>query len=507
MADVVLTALNARYFHAAFGLRYLKANLGALRNSCAILEFVIKDRPGDIVEAILAEVPKVIGLGVYIWNIEPMTQVASLLKRVAPNIPLVIGGPQVSFEYDRQPIFNDADYLIRGEGEVAFAKLCDDLVQGRRPPEKVIAGGLPELAELVLPYDLYTDEDIAHRTLYVEASRGCPFGCEFCLSSLDERVRRFSLETFLQAMADLHQRGARQFKFVDRTFNLKEELCSEILEFFLERLSAELFVHFEIVPDRLPEGLRPLIKRFPEGTLQFEAGVQTFSEEVAQRIGRRQNNEKVEQNLGYLKTETHAHLHTDLIVGLPGEDLEGLADGFDRLMALCPHEIQVGILKKLPGAPIVRHDQPWGMVYDAAPPFEILKTSVIDFPTMQRLKRFARYWDVFHNSGRFKESVTLLWTEAGPFRSFLNFSDWLFLRLRRTHAISLAALSEAIYRYLLQDGRFEEQIVSAAVAADLLRVQPGKSLFSFLRDDNGKKEKRKKSGTPSRQARHLGSSD
>jgi hypothetical protein len=501
MADVVLVTLNARYFHAAFGLRYLKANLGVLCDQSKILEFVIKDRPSDIVEAILAEEPKVIGLGVYIWNVEAMTKLASLLKRVVPEIPLVIGGPQVSFEYQDQPILEDADYLIRGEGEVAFSKLCLELVAGRRPTEKIISGGLPDLEKLSLPYELYTDEDIAHRTLYVEASRGCPFGCEFCLSSLDERVRRFVLEDFLNAMDDLYRRGARQFKFVDRTFNLKEDVCTEILEFFLQRLTPELFVHFEIVPDRLPEGLHPLIERFPAGSLQFEAGVQTFSEEVAQRIGRRQNNAKVEQNLGYLRRETHAHLHTDLIVGLPGEDVALLASGFDRLMSLSPHEIQVGILKKLPGAPIVRHDDPWAMVYDAAPPFEVLRTSVIDFATMQRLKRFARYWDIFHNSGRFKESVPLVWSNGGPFDSFLQFSDWLFQRLRRTHAISLSALSEAIYRYLLETG-VDAGRVKEAVSADLLRVQPGKALFSFLRTDDYSKAKRKKVGLPSRQARH-----
>lgn len=192
-----------------------------------------------------------------------------------------------------------------------------------------------------MPYDEYSDADLAHRLLYVEASRGCPFKCEFCLSALDKTAWSFDLDRFLAEMQRLYERGARNFKFVDRTFNLKVDDSARILQFFLDRLAEEgsagsLFVHFEVIPDHLPERLRQLIAKFPPGALQLEVGIQTFNVEVQQRISRRQDNEKSEANLRWLLEHSQAHLHTDLIFGLPGETLESFARGFDRLYGMKP---------------------------------------------------------------------------------------------------------------------------------------------------------------------------
>ena len=205
----------------------------------------------------------------------------------------MLGGPEVSHETDQQEIVRLADYVITGEADLAFADLCRQLLGGRRPLMKVIPADLPEFAvparRLQLPYDLYTDEDIAQRVVYVEASRGCPFKCEFCLSSLDVPVRNVPLDAFLAAMGQLLDRGLRQFKFVDRTFNLNLNISRAILEFFRERYEPGLFLHFEMIPDRLPEALREPIRQFPPGALQFEVGIQTFNEEVCRRISRRQD--------------------------------------------------------------------------------------------------------------------------------------------------------------------------------------------------------------------------
>ena len=254
---------------------------------------------------------------------------------------------------------------------------------------------------------------MAHRLIYVEASRGCPFSCEFCLSSLDIPVRQAPLPALLSHLQRLLDRGVRQFKFVDRTFNLNLETARTILEFLLERHQPGRFFHFEMVPDRLPDALRELIARFPAGALQFEVGVQTFNAEVAARISRRQDYARLEDNFRFLREQTGVHIHADLIVGLPGESLESFAAGFDRLIALGPHEIQVGILKRLRGTPIVRHDAEWQMVYSPHPPYEILQNRLIDFRQMQKLRRFARYWDLVGNSGNFVETTPLIWSEAG----------------------------------------------------------------------------------------------
>ena len=168
-----------------------------------------------------------------------------------------------------------------------------------------------------------------------------------------------------------------------------------------------------MVPDRLPAALREVIARFPPGALQFEVGVQTFNAEVAERIARRQDYERLEDNFRFLRGQTGVHIHADLIAGLPGESLESFAAGFDRLIALGPHEIQVGILKRLRGTPIVRHDAEWQMVYNPHPPYEILQNRLIDFATMQKLRRFARYWDLVGNSGNFVETTPLIWSNAG----------------------------------------------------------------------------------------------
>ena len=195
------------------------------------------------------------------------------------------------------------------------------------PRSTIVSPPLPDFAQLALPYDLYTDEDVAHRVIYVEASRGCPFECEFCLSSLDVPVRNAPLDRFLAAMESLLDRGVQQFKFVDRTFNLNLKTSTSILQFFWERYRPGLFVHFEMIPDRLPASLREIITKFPPGALQFEVGIQTFNERVAALISRRQDNAKAEENLRWLRAETGVHVHADLIVGLPGEDLESFAGG------------------------------------------------------------------------------------------------------------------------------------------------------------------------------------
>ena len=417
MAEILLSTLNARYSHAAFGLRYLMANLGELQAHAAIVEFDIGQRPIDIAESILERQPRILGLGVYIWNVEPMTELVGILKRAAPRLTIVLGGPEVSHETEQQEIVRRADYTITGEADLEFAKLCEQLVRGQRPLMPIIQADPPSFAAIKLPYELYDDRDVAHRVIYVEASRGCPFSCEFCLSSLDVPVRNAPLEAFLTAIDRLMQRGVKQFKFVDRTFNLNINIGKSILQFFLDRLRPGLFVHFEMIPDRLPAALREIIARFPEGSLQFEVGIQTFNPEVQSLISRRQNTEKTEENLHWLRSQTTAHIHADLIVGLPGETVVSFAAGFDRLVSLRPQEIQVGMLKRLRGTPIIRHDREWEMVYSPQAPYEILGTKQIDFATMCRMRRFARYWDLIANSGRFVHTLPLLLADGSAFRT------------------------------------------------------------------------------------------
>jgi radical SAM superfamily enzyme YgiQ (UPF0313 family) len=509
MPDILLATLNAKYPHASLGLRYLLANLGDLTPRAALLEFEIANRPTDIVERLLREKPRIIGLGVYIWNVRQTTEVVGELKRLAPEVKVVLGGPEVSYDADELELVRMADCVVSGEGDLVFADICRRWLAGETVAPRIVAE-VPKLAEVRSPYALYTDRDLRERVVYVEASRGCPYECEFCLSSLDIPVRQFPLEPFLAELERLFDRGCRQFKFVDRTFNLNPRVSRAILEFCLARADQGLFAHFEMVPDRFPEALCDLVKQFPPGALQFEIGIQSWNTETARLISRRQDYAAVEKNLSWLRRETGVHLHTDLIVGLPGEDVTSFGAGFDRLLALEPHEIQVGILKRLRGTPIVRHDVEWEMVYSPHPPYEILRNRLIEFPTMQRMKRFARYWDLVANSGRFPRTLKRLLAGASPFARFLAFSDWLFEQTGSTSGMALPKLAERLFTYLSGPGEVDPLEAARHVSADYTEgghtdrlpfLKPWWPLVYTARDETRRDDS--PGSRPPRQTRHL----
>jgi radical SAM superfamily enzyme YgiQ (UPF0313 family) len=503
---ILLSTLNARYAHAALGLRYLRANLREFRAQCVIQEFVIGQKTEDIVEQILAQQPDVLGLGVYIWNAVESERLVAQLKLLRPELIIVLGGPEVSFEYEHQAIVQQADYLITGWGDQSFYELIAAL-QNTQPLasddialSKVIRGKQPPLAALAMPYAEFSDHDLSQRTLYVEASRGCPFKCEFCLSSLDKTAWAFPQAEFLQQLDQLYQRGARVFKFVDRTFNLKIDASLAILHFFLDKISAAQraaeplpFLHFELVPDHLPDKLRETITRFPAGTLQFEIGIQTFNPSVQALVSRRQKNALALDNLRWLRQSTQAHLHVDLIAGLPGEDMESFAAGFDQLVAVAPHEIQFGILKRLRGTPIIRHTEPFKLLFNAEPPYNILQTDRLDFQSLQRMSRFARYWDLIANSGRFPRVLPWL-LAARPFHEFMAFSDATFAQTQSAHSLSLERLFDAIEQYLRQS-RADPEPALAALKLD--RETAASRARSRAAPSS------RQGNTPARQQRHL----
>ena len=501
MSQVILSTINARYMHTAFGLRYLLANMGDLRDCTEIREFTLETRPADMAEQILRASPRIVGLGVYIWNIEATRALVATLRAVAPEVVIVVGGPEVSHEIDAQPWLADVDFVVTGEGDAAFPRLCQRLLHGQRPLQKVIDGGLPAITSLHLPYDLYSDEDIANRVIYVEASRGCPFRCEFCLSSLDKKVRAFELDPLLRAFESLMNRGARAFKFVDRTFNLDIDRSEAILDFFLAHVHRGLFIHFEMVPDRLPERLRERIRRFPPGSLQFEIGIQSFDPEVGRRIQRRQNLTRTFENLRFLREETGVHLHTDLIIGLPGEDVATFGAGLDRLIAAGVQEVQVGVLKRLRGTPIARHTDAFDLVFDPAAPYAILSNADIDFMTMQRLKRFSLVWDVFWNRGALMHAMRLLWEDGSPFHETLRFTDWLYARDGKVHAMALKHRARRIAEYLLERGRAQDAIDEALVRDFAARGSTPPPLQ--VSRSSGARADATSGAVPQRQRRHL----
>jgi radical SAM superfamily enzyme YgiQ (UPF0313 family) len=433
-AEIVLCTLNARWSHTSLALRCLQANLGEFQARSILLEFVIGVRAEKVAQRLLDHSPRIVGFSVYIWNVSEITRIVRLLKLLAPQIIVVLGGPEVSHDQEGLEIARLADHVIQGPGEKSFANLCRGILMGPRPLMKLIPGdaaSADQLATLKAPYRLYSDGDLRQRLTYVEASRGCPFKCEFCLSALDKTAWAFPLNDMLAHLDELYRRGARTFKFIDRTFNLKIENSRAILRFFLERYQADdpVFAHFEVIPDHLPQGLRELVREFRPGALQFEIGIQSLDPQVQARISRRQDNAKAEANIRWLVEHTQVHLHLDLIAGLPGETLDGFGNGFDRLVDWLDlasgrkHDIQLGLLKRLRGAPIARHIGPHAMVFDPDPPYALLKSDVLSFEQVRRFQRAASHWEQLQSLDHAPWRDRLF--RGSSFQNLIQLSQWL----------------------------------------------------------------------------------
>jgi radical SAM superfamily enzyme YgiQ (UPF0313 family) len=317
-----------------------------------------------------------------------------------------------------------------------------------------------DMPSIASAYRLYTEEDLCRKLTYVESSRGCPWACAFCQSSLSRGVRLFPLNRVLKELKTLLDRGARSFKFLDRSFNLDIPRAQRIMEVFLEYLERSepgsipgkpplppLWVHFEMLPSRFPVELRDLLTRFPPGTLRLEIGIQTFNPKTAALIGRPSDPEQELEVLAFLREKTRAIVHADLIAGLPGEDLGSLAAGFDRLWAVRPTEIQLGILKCLPGTPITRHTET--LRYAPDPPYEVLETSALSARDLERIKNLARFWELIVNRGAFTGLLPGIVPEGeAVFHRFMALSDWLLRRFQRNWGIDRKALGAALEEWV-----------------------------------------------------------
>ena len=475
--SILLATINAKWIHPSLALRLLKANLGALEESCGIIEFALRQPLREKTGPILAASPRILGLSVSIWN---HTATLELLKELVTSWEtrpvIVLGGPEVSFLPPQAEIFRYADYVIRGEGETAFRELCETILcdgnvnfadriaySAGLEEEKVLSQTGEnfsavfinrktqpvDVAAINSGYYLYTDEDLRKKLVYAEASRGCPFRCAFCLSAHSAAVRDFPLEPFFAQMDSLIQRGAKTIKFLDRTFNLDTARAQRIMEYFLEKLKGRTeppVVHFEMVPSRFPGELVGTIARFPPGTLRLEIGIQSLNPAVTARIGRQSKPRQELAAIRLLREKTGAIIHADLIAGLPGEDMASFGRGFDQLYEAlvpgnAPAEIQLGMLKLLPGAPIARHTEAFGMRYSPGPPYELLESGALSAADLARLKNFARFWEIIVNRGLYGFGA------APVFDRFMALADFLFARFGRNWGIPQNELREAVNNY------------------------------------------------------------
>lgn len=465
MSAILLTTFNARYTHASFALRCLRANLGPWRAQSALLEFDLRKPVATAVDEWLAHAPRVIGIAVYIWNLERVREAVGLLRARDPGVLVVLGGPEIGDAPAGEPLLALADTVVAGEGEHAFRELCGAwLERGERPPRRIEAAP-PAPATLASPYAEYTDADLRHRILYVETARGCGCACAYCTSAVAPGVRAFALERVLADFDRLWRRGARRFKLLDRSFNADPVRAGAVLDFFLARAEPGMQVHLEMLPDRSTPALLERMARFPAGALHLEVGVQTLDPAVAARIGRRQAMARTLEHLR-LFHDMGADVHADLIIGLPGETLAGFAHGVDRLAATRPATIQLNPLKRLWGTPLAARAEAWGLVFDPRPPYDVRVTPDLDAATLAELARLARFWELVRNHGRFPRVVALLEREGGAFAGFRRLSADLWRRFGRAHGLALNALAGALCAHLIETVGTAPAEARAAVTAD-----------------------------------------
>lgn len=421
---ILLTAINSQYIHSNLAVRYLKAYVKDLDVDCCIKEFTINDRKEKILENILIEKPDIIAFSTYIWNGEYVEALSKLIKRVNPNIKIIYGGPEASYDSYSFLNRNDGDFLIEGEGEETFRELTSYLIGDDKDKSfiqkatlgnikglyykldgEIFYNGLREIMDMnkiVFPYT--EDDDLSNKIVYYEASRGCPFRCKYCLSSVSRKLRFLELERVKKELMFLVNKKVKLVKFVDRTFNSKHEFASEIWS-FLAQLDTDTKFHFEISADLINDNEIEILSNAPKGRFQFEVGVQTTNNEVLRNVNRRVNFEDIAEKVKEVKKLSNIMQHLDLIAGLPGEDYQSFKKSFNDVYSIRPDEVQLGFLKLIKGSPMRAESEKWGMAYSPYQPYEILKTNDISYEELIKLKKVEAMVNKYYNTGKFNEII------------------------------------------------------------------------------------------------------
>ncbi|EHK2405672.1 DUF4080 domain-containing protein [Clostridium perfringens] len=412
---ILLTAINSKYIHSNLAVRYLKAFTKDLDFQGDIKEFSINDRVENILEGIIEEKPDVVAFSCYIWNMEFVNRLAELIKLVDPNIEILYGGPEVSYEGKEFLENHEGEYVIVGEGEKTFrefvlyklgeGKLEDIKGLNYKRDGKVFENPKrPEMDmnELVFPYTY--EEDINNKIVYYEASRGCPFKCKYCLSSVMHGVRFLDVERVKKELKYFMERGLKLVKFVDRTFNCNREYTVELLKYLSEQ-DTETRFHFEVAADLLTEEQIEILNNAPKGRFQLEVGVQTTNNEVLHNINRYITYENIKEKVLKVAAGKNVMQHLDLIAGLPGEDLESFKKSFNDVHAIRPDEIQLGFLKLLKGSSMREEAEKWGIVYSPYAPYEIIRSKDISYEELLLLKKVEAMVDKYYNSCKFNNVI------------------------------------------------------------------------------------------------------
>ncbi len=486
----VIVALNSKYIHSALAPWYLKVNCPPECGEIKVMEFSINDMIDNVLARIYEENCDVAAFSCYIWNIGEVMKLADNLKKVNPQVKIILGGPEVSFNtYELIEKNNFIDYILSGEGEFAFGRLIHSFVSKSvdigsiksltyREGERIIQGGVYEIIEdLNLINSPYSDEMLAtagNKIVYYESSRGCPFDCSYCLSSTFKGVRYLSMDRVKSDILSFIKAGVKLVKFVDRTFNCNLGRAKQILSFINENAGKTHF-HFEAAADLFDEETLDILSKSPSGLIQFEIGIQTTNSKALAAVNRKTRLEKVFSNILKLNSLGNVHLHLDLIVGLPYEDYQSFKKSFNDVCELEPQQLQVGFLKLLKGSRIRADKDKYGYKFRNYPPYEILSSGYLSFGEIIKLKNIEDMVERFMNSGRFNKTLNFLIKSF--FYSPFDFYEKLSVYFKNSGYFDRTLSSRDLYTAVqgfVKNGEFD---IDLKIVNELLK-------FDFLHSNN-----------------------
>jgi len=506
---VVLVGINSKFVHSNLAIRYLEAFTRDLDYSCHLMEFSINDKPERVVEDIIAEKPSILGFSCYIWNIEFIRRVSTLIKLIDPKVEILYGGPEASFEANEFLKNHPGEYVIEGEGEETYREFIKMKLKAKEEQTKsnfyikglyfkqnneIIYGGrraLMDLHKVAFPYK--EDDNLKNKIVYYEASRGCPFNCKYCLSSTTHGVRFIDIDRVKSELKYFINKGVTLVKFVDRTFNCNIKFANEIWKFIVEQ-EGECSFHFEISADLLGEDSLEILSKAKKGAIQFEIGVQSTNIDVLESINRTIKFSNIKEKVEELNKIKNIKQHLDLIAGLPGENFESFKKSFNDVYSIHPDELQLGFLKLLKGSEMREEANKWGMVYSPYPPYEIIKTKDISYDELNTLKKIEHLVDKYNNSGKFINILKFLIEDGNfdtPFNFYLELSKFFELKGYFSRSISSSDYYEIFLNFGAFKGIKNPDMLKEVVKFDYLCFNKKKWLPELLQykfDKNEEKE-------------------
>ncbi|NMA66035.1 MAG: DUF4080 domain-containing protein [Clostridiaceae bacterium] len=483
----LLVAVNAKYEHEGLAVWYLKAACKEKDIPVIVRQYSINDSMQRIWSSILEVNPDVVAFSCYIWNRRFILDLVDDLKKARPQTVIIIGGPETSYEESEKDYYSaGADLIIKGEGENKLPLVLEALkTEGLNVAKSLIdeKNICMDYSEYISPFCSEYLERIKDRIAYIESSRGCPYRCSYCLSSESKKLKLFPLDKVEKDIEALVKAGAKVIKFVDRSFNINEEHSLRVWKFIRKFQDQNVTFHFEVNPDRLTDAQMSTLLNMPKGLVQIEAGIQSVNTETLKSVSRVMNVDIAIENLKILANQGNVHVHTDLIAGLPYENIDSFINSFNRVYEVNAHHLQLGFLKLIHGTRIRREADLHGYKYRAYPPYEIIENRYLTSNDILRLKRVEEVLDRTYNSGRFILTLKYLLNYfSTPFELYESFSDYLADKGMLFMPISAVRLFKTLREFALGIPSIDDFALDSYIALDYASSLKNTVLPDFLKD-------------------------